>query len=85
MKTMKIIALSLLAGALALSACTDEGSGKIKIADWATEMVMATEPDTISDKFAIVEDTADPHAFDGVIELIKQQKAAEAAAIDAGR
>lgn len=85
---MKITALFLLAGALALSACTsdngDGNDGKLSVVDWATEMATAARPDTIQDKFAIVIDTEDRNAFNGVIELAKQQYAAEAAQIAAG-
>jgi hypothetical protein len=81
---MTITRLFMLAGALLLAACTDDGgtptdNGKISIVEWATEMARAERPDTIQDKFAIVEDTTDPNAFAGVIEIAKEQKAAEAA------
>jgi hypothetical protein len=80
---MKITRLFMLAGALLLAACTDDGGerddGKISVVDWATEMARASEPDTIQDKFEIVIDTEDPTAFNAVIEIAKEQAAAEAA------
>jgi hypothetical protein len=89
---MKTTVLFMLAGALAVAACTHDGKDPatdpepnpdaLSVVDWANEMAIATEPDTIQDKFAIVVDTDDLHAFDGVIEIAKQQAAAEAAAGD---
>lgn len=79
---MKITRLFMLGGALLLAACTDDGErddGKISVVDWATEMARAAQPDTIQDKFEIVVDTEDPTAFNGVIEIAKEQAAAEAA------
>lgn len=74
------------AGLVMLAACAHDGagtdSGKIAVADWATEMAQADEPDTIQDKFEIVVDTDDPAAFDGVIAIAKQQAADAAAAGD---
>jgi hypothetical protein len=80
---MKITRLFILATALLIGACTDDGEGddgKIAVADWATEMARAEQPHTIQDKFAIVVDTDDPNAFVEVIEIAKEQAAAEAAA-----
>ena len=76
---MKITML-LLAGALALAACTHDvkvTDGKLSVVDWATEMARASEPDTIQDKFDYVVDTDDPNAFAAVIEIAKEQTAAE--------
>lgn len=81
---MKITRLFMLASALLLAACADDGDkpddGKISVVDWATEMARREQPDTIQDKFEIVTDTDDPAAFTGVIEIAKEQAAAEAAA-----
>jgi hypothetical protein len=81
---MKITRLFMLAIALLLAACADDGKpdddGKIAVADWATEMARREQPDTIQDKFEIVTDTDDPTAFDAVIEIAKEQAAADAAA-----
>jgi len=80
---MTITRILMLAGALALGACTHDvkvDDGKLSVVDWATEMARATEPDTIQDKFDIVIDTDDPNAFGGVIDIAKEQAAAEAAA-----
>jgi len=89
---MKTTVLFMLASAFAVAACTHDGKDSepepepdpdaLSVVDWANEMAVATEPDTIQDKFAIVVDTEDLHAFDGVIEVAKQQAAAEAAAGD---
>jgi hypothetical protein len=81
---MKITRLFMLAGALLIAACADDekpvDDGKIAVTDWATEMARSEQPHTIQDKFEIVVDTDDPAAFDGVIEIAKEQAAAEAAA-----
>jgi hypothetical protein len=82
---MKTTRLFMLASALALSACTDDSNGnggKVSVVDWATEMARADHPDTIQDKFDIVIDTDEPAAFNGVIEIAKEQAAAIAAAGD---
>ena len=79
---MTITRMLMIAGALALAACTHDvkvDDGKLSVVDWATEMARASEPDTIQDKFDIVVDTDDPDAFAGVIEIAKEQAAAEAA------
>jgi hypothetical protein len=81
---MTITRLFLIASALLIAACTDDAEdpnkGKISVVDWATEMARSPEPHTIQDKFAIVYDTDDRAAFEGVIEIAKEQAAAEAAA-----
>lgn len=79
-----------LAGAVA--GCTDDGAkdpsteepgdGRLSVIDWATEMAQAERPDTVQDKLAILDDTDDPNAFNGVIEIAKQRAAAEAAAAE---
>lgn len=79
---MKTTRLFMIASALLIGACSDDGNKKLSVVEWATEMARASQPDTIQDKFAIVEDTDDPRAFDGVIEIAKEQAAAEAAAGD---
>lgn len=76
---MTINRLFMFAGALALAACTHDATpGKLSVVDWATEMARADQPDTIQDKFDIVTDTDEPTAFDGVIEIAKEQAAAAA-------
>jgi hypothetical protein len=81
---MKTTPSLMFASMLLLAACSDDDaatdSGKIAVADWATEMAQADYADTIQDKFEIVVDTADPAAFDGVIAIARQQ-AADAAAL----
>lgn len=87
---MKTIHLMLFSGMVALAGCTDgpakgpggEGEGGLSVIDWANDMARASRPDTIQDKFAIVIDTDDRHAFDGVIEVARENAAAEAAAGD---
>jgi hypothetical protein len=91
---MKITSLLMIASALVIAACTDHakgdgggsgggsGDGTLSVIDWANDMATRAEPDTIQDKFAIVIDTDDPAAFDDVIEVAKQQAAADAAAGD---
>jgi len=76
------IRILMLGTALALAACTHDvkvDDGKRSVVDWATEMARASQPDTIQDKFDIIADTDDPEAFGEVIEISKQQTAAEAA------
>lgn len=87
MKTSSVIMPIALLGALVMAACTgdhkgDSSDGKLSVTEWASDMARASEPDTIQDKFAIVVDTDDVHAFDDVIDVSKQQTAAEAAAGD---
>jgi hypothetical protein len=93
---MKLHTLMMLASALVIAACTDHpkdggdgsgsgsgsGDGTLSVIDWANDMATRSEPDTIQDKFAIVIDTDDAAAFDDVIEVAKQQAAADAAAGD---
>jgi hypothetical protein len=85
---MKITCLFMLAGALLMTACSSDkpdsgnGDGTLSVVDWAYDMARAEQPDTIQDKFAIVIDTDDPNAFVDVIEVAKEQAAAEAAAGD---
>jgi hypothetical protein len=82
----RITGLCMIVSALLLSACTDDekktDDGKLSVVDWATDMARYERPDTIQDKFEIVIDTEDPTAFAGVIEIAKEQSAAEAAAGD---
>jgi hypothetical protein len=89
---MKTLYLFMFASALAMAACTHDGNepgtdpgpgpGTLSVIEWANDMAVATEPDTVKDKLAIVVDTDDPRAFDGVIEIAKAQAAAAAAAGD---
>ena len=71
---------------LLIAACASDGNDSdtkpLSVVEWATEMAQASQPDTIQDKFDVVVDTDDPSAFDGVIEIAKEQAAAEAAAGD---
>jgi hypothetical protein len=79
---MKITSMFAIAGALALTACTHDGKGndgKISVVEWATEMATASEPDTVQDKFDVVVDTDEPDAFTAVVDIAKQQAAAESA------